>query len=83
MLLNRNLYALQQMDEEKGKAAIKKWFQDFVALVGAKASRYVDRLYDDGIGSIERLVKKISRHPSYLTKLGFDQDDAEIYKNCD
>ena len=46
-------------------------------VVEAIAERYVDSLFQRGVGSVEKLRKKLDKNESFLHDLGFDDTDAD------
>ena len=63
--------------EDALRREFKLWLIKEVHIVGKQAAIYVDQLFDAGIGSVEKLSKKISKDKLCLTKLGFDETDSE------
>ena len=62
-------------DQEKRK--ILKGHLVQADVVEAIAERYVDILFQHGVGSIEKLRKKLDKNETFLIQLGFDDTDAE------
>ena len=62
-------------DQEKRK--ILKGHLVQADVVEAIAERYVDILFQHGVGSIEKLRKKMDKNETFLLELGFDDTDAE------
>ena len=63
-------------DQEKRK--ILKGYLTQADVVEDCAERYADILFHHGVGSIERLRKKLDRNRSFLLELGgFDDVDAD------
>ena len=46
-------------------------------VVEAIAERYVESLFQRGVGSVEKLRKKLDKNESFLHDLGFDDTDAD------
>ncbi|RYG69960.1 sel1 repeat family protein [archaeon] len=63
--------------EQQMLAALRDWILNNTSVVPKFASQYAQQLMDGGVGSVEKLAKKLTRKATYLLDLGLDEDDAE------
>jgi hypothetical protein len=56
---------------------LSTWIRANTKIVQKFAVQYAKRLVDEGIGSIDKLRKKLTRNPNYLNDLDIDEDDAD------
>lgn len=66
-----------QMAARSLESELQAWMFQHTKIVPKYAERYVAALMDHGIGSQEKLKKKLWRNPHFLIDLGIDEDDAE------
>ena len=64
------------MSDQEKRNVLKKHLIE-ADIVEAIAERYVDILFERGVGSIEKLRKNLGRNESFLLELGFNDIDAE------
>ena len=62
-------------DQEKRKVLKNYLLQ--AQIIESQAEKYVDKLFESNIGSLDRLRRKVERSPNFLTELGFDEFDVE------
>ncbi|RYH14740.1 toll/interleukin-1 receptor domain-containing protein [archaeon] len=58
-------------------AAFQDWIIENTDVVPNFATKYATMLVEKGVGSVEKLKKKLVKNPNFLGDLGFDEDDAE------
>jgi hypothetical protein len=63
--------------EGSHEAELQAWFAQHTKVVPKFAAKYAVQLVEAGIGSIDKLRKKLVRNPEYLLDLNFDEDDAD------
>ncbi|RYH14454.1 toll/interleukin-1 receptor domain-containing protein [archaeon] len=61
---------------------LEVWISANTSIVPKFAQKYSVMLVEAGIGSIDKLKKKLVRKPAYLLDLDFDEDDADEICNA-
>eukprot|EP01031_Cornospumella_fuschlensis_P026802 gene26802-32383_t len=61
---------------------LESWISANTSIVPKFAQKYSVMLVEAGIGSIDKLKKKLVRKPAYLLDLDFDEDDADEICNA-
>ena len=76
-ILTNSLEVSTTSAEGELRKDFKLWLINEAHIVGKKANQYMDQLFDAGVGSYQKLGRKISKDQSFLSKLGFDETDVE------
>ena len=66
--------------EAEACQALRNWFFTHGGITRPLAVTYVERLWNDGVGSVARLEAKLRRHENYFAGLGFAEDDVEALR---
>ena len=65
-------------DELTSRRDLKAWLFRHGGISGTLADRYSALLWENGVGAVARLERKLSRvHDNYLVSIGFDVDDVD------
>lgn len=60
---------------------LSDWFRQHIKIHSSLADKYAGLLFDNAIGMISKLHKKLSRNEKFLEELGgFDEDDIDTIK---
>ena len=69
-------------DELVSRRELKAWLFRHGGISGSLANKYIDILWEEGVGTVARLERKLSRDHNYLLSIGFDQYDVEDIMNA-
>lgn len=67
---------------DKLVANMVKYFSDNTSLKSAQIQSFSSLLLEEGVGSIDKLAKKLVRTPNYLSKLKISEMDEKIIKDA-